>query len=182
MAGELGLGLLSFTVLVRPETLARRVNLYREALKTAKPHGAFVNKRAGAFSMVHCADTDVEAREQAERAFMSYVGTTLNVTTPVLEARKSGRSAADIAADPNREVTEYESLDPRKVDLQYMIDNGMCIVGSPDTVIQQMERIQSAANLDLFLCMMQFWSIPHEQTMHAIDLFGRYVIPHFKTR
>jgi hypothetical protein len=45
-----------------------------------------------------------------------------------------------------------------------------------------MERIQSAANLDLFLCMMQFWSIPHEQTKHAIDLFGWYVIPHFKTR
>ena len=83
--------------------------------------------------------------------------------------------------DRDREVTEYEGLDPRKVDLQYMIDNGMCIVGSPDTVIRQLERIEAAADLDLFLAMMQFWSIPHETTMHAIDLFGRYVIPHFKT-
>jgi hypothetical protein len=30
--------------------------------------------------------------------------------------------------------------------------------------------------------MMQFWSIPHEKTMHAIDLFGKYVIPHFRGR
>jgi hypothetical protein len=28
--------------------------------------------------------------------------------------------------------------------------------------------------------MMQFWSIPHEKTMHAIELFGKYVIPHFR--
>lgn len=180
LAGELGLGLLSFTILVTPETLGRRVAMYRDALQAATPIGASVNGRAGAFALVHCADTDAQAQEEAERAFMSYVGTTLNVTTPVLEARRSGRSAADIAADPNREVTEYEGLDPRKVDLQYMIDNGMCVVGSPDTCIRQIERVQAAAGLDLFLCMMQFWSIPHDRTMHAIDLFGKHVIPHFK--
>ena len=68
-------------------------------------------------------------------------------------------------------------LDPRKVDLQFLIDNGMCTVGNPDTCIKQIERVQKAANLDLFLCMMQFWDIPHEKTMHAIDLFGKHVIP-----
>lgn len=180
MAGEMGLGLLSFTVMVPPKTLARRVGMYREALKNAKPMGSFVNDRAGAFSMVHCADTDAQAQEEAERAFMSYVATTLAVTTPVLEARKSGRSAEEIAADPNREITEYEGQDPRQVDLQYMIDRGMCVVGSPDTCIRQIERIQEAAHLDLFLCMMQFWAIPHEKTLHAINLFGKHVVPHFK--
>jgi hypothetical protein len=29
---------------------------------------------------------------------------------------------------------------------------------------------------------MQFWDIPHEKTMHAIDLFGKYVIPYFKKK
>jgi hypothetical protein len=28
--------------------------------------------------------------------------------------------------------------------------------------------------------MMQFWAIPHDRTMHAIDLFGKHVIPHFR--
>src|SRR5690606_13767183 len=126
---------------LRPETLARRVALYRDALTRAKPMGAFVNGRAGAFAMVHCADTDARAQAEAERSFMSYVGTTLNVTTPVLEARKSGRSAEEVASEPGREVTEYEGIDPRKVDLQYMIDNGMCVVGDPDTCIRQIERV-----------------------------------------
>ena len=180
VAGEKGLGVLSFTLLVQPEEVGRRVQMYRNALKDAKPPGAFINNKAGAFSLVHCADTDKQAQEEADRAFMSYVGTTLQATTPVLEARKSGRTLEDITSDRTREIKEYEGVDPRKVNLQFLIDNGMCVVGSPDTCIKQIERIQKAANLDLFLCMMQFWSIPHEKTMHAIDLFGKYVLPHFK--
>ena len=49
-------------------------------------------------------------------------------------------------------------------------------------MVGKIERTQKAANLDLFLCMMQFWDIPHEKTMHAIDLFGKYVIPYFKKK
>ncbi len=180
LAGHKGLGLLSFTLLVTPEELGRRVQMYRDALKEAKPAGAFANSKAGAFSLVHCADTDKQAQEEAERSFMSYMNTTLQVSTPVLEARKTGRTLEEITADPNREVKEYEGLDPRKVNLQFMIDNGMCVVGNPDTCIRQIERIQQEAKLDLFLCMMQFWALPHEKTMHAIDLFGKHVLPHFK--
>ncbi len=180
LAGHKGLGLLSFTLLVSPEELGRRVQMYRDALKEANPPGAFINNKAGAFSLVHCADTDKQAQEEAERSFISYMNTTLQVSTPVLEARKTGRSLAEITADPNREIKEYEGVDPRKVDLQFMIANGMCVVGNPDTCIKQIERIQKEAQLDLFLCMMQFWALPHEKTMHAIKLFGKYVLPHFK--
>jgi alkanesulfonate monooxygenase SsuD/methylene tetrahydromethanopterin reductase-like flavin-dependent oxidoreductase (luciferase family) len=56
----------------------------------------------------------------------------------------------------------------------------MCICGSPDTVVRQIEKLQKETQLDQFLAMMQFWGIPHEKTMHAIDLFGKYVIPHFR--
>ena len=83
------------------------------------------------FSLVHCADTDKQAQEEAKRAFMSYVATTLQSTLPVLEARKLGRSLEEVRADPNRKIKGYEGGDPRKVDLQYLIDTGMCVVGSP---------------------------------------------------
>ncbi len=126
LAGKKGLGLLSFTVLVRPEELGRRVRIYREALKEAKPVGAFVNNRAAAFSMVHCAETDKQAREDAERAFLSYTNTTLQAITPVLEARKTGRKLQDLPAGSEFIIKEYEGLDPSKVDLDFLIDNGMC--------------------------------------------------------
>jgi alkanesulfonate monooxygenase SsuD/methylene tetrahydromethanopterin reductase-like flavin-dependent oxidoreductase (luciferase family) len=182
LAGKLGLGVLSFTLLVSPEKLGQRIRGYRKAIETAKPYGAFVNNRAGAFSMTHVADTDKQARDEAERAFMSYVGTTLRVNSTVLEAKKTGVDPKDPARGQVPELpTQYEGLDPSKVTIDSLIDHGMCICGSPDTVIRQLERIQKEANLDQFLAMMQFWSIPHEKTMHAIELFGKYVIPHFRT-
>ena len=180
VAGEKGLGVLSFTLLVRPEEVGRRIAMYRAAAQNAKPHGAFVNNKAAAFSLTHCADTDEAAVAEAESSFMSYVATTLQSTTPVLEARRKGISLEESLAD-KKPVEEYEGVRTNKVDMQFLIDNGMCIVGNPDTCIRQLERIQKEANLDLFLAMMQFWGIPHQKTMHAIELFGKYVIPHFKT-
>ena len=181
LAGKLGLGLLSFTLLVSPEKLGQRVRAYREALKEAKPYGAFVNNKAGAFALTHVADTDKEARDEAERSFMAYVNTTLRVNAAVIEAKKTG---VDPKETPGGLVPDlpkqYEGLDPSKVTIDSLIDHGMCICGSPDTVIKQIEKLQKEAQLDQFLAMMQFWAIPHEKTMHAIDLFGKYVIPHFR--
>ncbi|MGH7838769.1 MAG: LLM class flavin-dependent oxidoreductase, partial [Candidatus Binataceae bacterium] len=167
-------------LLVTPEHLGKRVRAYREAIKSAKPYGAFANNRAGAFAMTHLADTDKQAREEAERAFMSYVRTTLVANAPVLEAKQTGVDPKETGRLSTALPTQYEGLDPSKVTIDSLIDNGMCICGSPDTVIKQLERLQQAAQLDQFLAMMQFWAIPHAKTMHAIELFGKYVIPHFR--
>jgi alkanesulfonate monooxygenase SsuD/methylene tetrahydromethanopterin reductase-like flavin-dependent oxidoreductase (luciferase family) len=180
LAGRLGLGLLSFTLLVSPAKLGQRVRAYRAAVKQAKPYGAFVNNKAGAFALTHVADTDKQAREEADRAFMSYVNTTLRVNSAVIEAKKTGIDPKETPGAPLPDLPrQYEGLDPSKVTIDSLVDNGMCVCGSPDTVIKQLERLQKEAQLDQFLAMMQFWSIPHEKTMHAIDLFGKYVIPHF---
>jgi len=181
LAGKLGLGLLSFTLLVSPEKLGQRIRAYREALKEAKPYGAFVNNKAGAFALTHVADTDKQARDEAERSFMSYVNTTLQVNAAVIEAKKTGidpKEAPESLVQPLPK--QYEGLDPSKVTIDSLIEHGMCICGSPDTVVRQIEKLQKETQLDQFLAMMQFWGIPHEKTMHAIDLFGKYVIPHFR--
>ena len=179
LAGKKGIGLLSLTVLVNPEELGRRVRLYREALKAAQPVGAAVNSRAAAFSMVHCAETDQEARAEAERAFISYTNTTLQFIGPVIEAMRAGKKLADIPQGYEYMMKQYEGVDLSKLSLDFMIDNGMCVVGSPETCIKQIKYLQEAAQLDTFLCMMQFWPIPHEKTMKALRLFGEQVIPYF---
>jgi alkanesulfonate monooxygenase SsuD/methylene tetrahydromethanopterin reductase-like flavin-dependent oxidoreductase (luciferase family) len=178
-AGARGLGLLTFAILLRPEEVGRRVAAYREAVAKANPMGAFVNNQAATFTLVYCAETDERAHEEAEAGFMSYVRAQIDSTGPVLEARKSGRRPEEVEADPSFEVTEYEGIDIRDVDLRFLIDNGMCIIGSPDTCVKQIERLQRETGLDKLLCMSQFWSTPHEGTMRSIDLFGKYVIPAF---
>jgi alkanesulfonate monooxygenase SsuD/methylene tetrahydromethanopterin reductase-like flavin-dependent oxidoreductase (luciferase family) len=131
--------------------------------------------------MTHLADTDKQARDEAERSFMSYVNTTLRVNSAVIEAKKTGIDPKDPARGTVPDLpAQYEGFDPSKVTIDTLIDHGMCICGSPDTAIRQLERLQQTAQLDQFLAMMQFWAIPHEKTMHAIELFGKYVIPHFR--
>ena len=132
LAGKLGLGLLSFTLLVSPERLGARVRAYRNAIKTAKPHGAFANNRAGAFSMTHIADTDKQARAEAERAFMSYVGTTLRVNAPGAGSETDRCRSGDPPAGAVSELPkQYEGLDPSKVTLDTLIDQGCASAAVP---------------------------------------------------
>src|SRR5262249_37654579 len=73
MAGRKGLGLLSFTIGVPPEELAVRIGLYRDGLREAKPAGKFVNDRAATFTMVHCAETNAEAKATAAESVVWYL-------------------------------------------------------------------------------------------------------------
>ncbi len=57
---------------------------------------------------------------------------------------------------------------------------GFVCGGGRVTLLKRFGNFQKVAQLDQFLARMQFWSIPHEKTMHAIELFGKYVIPHFR--
>ncbi|MGH7986258.1 MAG: hypothetical protein ACREQX_08240 [Candidatus Binataceae bacterium] len=119
--------------------------------------------------MTHLADTDQQARDEAGRAFISYVNTTLRVNAAVIEAKKTGVDPTEGARALMPDLpAQYEGLDPSKVTIDSLIEHGMCICGSQDTAVKQLERLQKAAQLDQFLAMMQFWSIPHEKTMHAI--------------
>ena len=56
LIGELGLGLLSFSVGTPPEELGRRISIYREGIAACdQPLGRFVNDRAASFTMVNVA-------------------------------------------------------------------------------------------------------------------------------
>ena len=83
IAGRKGLGLLSFTLLVDPEELKRRIGIYRAGIAQAKPVGKFVNDRAATFTMVHCAETNKEARENARVAFEWYARKAFEVVASV---------------------------------------------------------------------------------------------------
>jgi alkanesulfonate monooxygenase SsuD/methylene tetrahydromethanopterin reductase-like flavin-dependent oxidoreductase (luciferase family) len=58
---------------------------------------------------------------------------------------------------------------------------GMIITGSPDRCIEKIEEYEKLG-ADGVLCMMQTGRIQHRHVMESIELFGRYVIPHFKER
>ena len=110
MAGRMGLGLLSFTLLVSTEHLGRRIQAYRDGLKEAKPKGAFVNDRAAAFFMTHCAATDKQAREEAERAFLSYAQTTLATAIKVPSGGAGERSTRTPSSKPQTRASSTSTI------------------------------------------------------------------------
>src|SRR5260370_4340614 len=130
--------------------------------------------------MVHCAPTDKQAREEAERAFMSYVSTTLAVTASIVEARKTGANPKEVRFGREEIPKQYEGIDPSKVNLDYLIDNGMCICGRPDSCLKQLQRLQTAAHLDQFLCMLQLLPIRPEKPIRPHRLWGKYLLPPFR--
>jgi alkanesulfonate monooxygenase SsuD/methylene tetrahydromethanopterin reductase-like flavin-dependent oxidoreductase (luciferase family) len=174
LAGQLGLGLLSFTIGVPPDELAGRIRLYREGLRNAQPIGLTINPRAAAFTIVHCADTNREARRNAEQSVLWYF-------------RKSIRLIAALAEwqDPQH-LASYEyarafgSLDLESVSFDALNEMGAIIVGDPPRCIELLRRYREAG-IDQILCLMNPYAISPVHVLRSIELFGRHVIPAFRS-
>ena len=175
VAGQMGLGLLSFTVGVPPEELADRIAMYRRGLERTKAPYGTVNSRAATFTMVHCADTDDRAFADAGESVEWYakMGTKLISTV--------GLWQKEIAKEmPSYEYTRYLSeLDTSFLTFDFLLETGACVVGSPRRCIETARRYE-AAGCDLLLCLVQPYKIPHEAVMRSIELLGREVLPAFR--
>jgi alkanesulfonate monooxygenase SsuD/methylene tetrahydromethanopterin reductase-like flavin-dependent oxidoreductase (luciferase family) len=175
LAGHNGLGLLSFTIGVPPEELAARIELYRKGLAQAKPVGKFVNPRAATFTMVHCAESDEEARQNAAESVVWYL-------------RRSVQLIGELATwqeEKQREFGTYQyskmlrDLDTSFLDYDTLDAMGAVIVGTPEKCIERVKRYRDAG-CDQLLCLMQPHKIPAEKVMRSIELFGQHVIPAFR--
>jgi alkanesulfonate monooxygenase SsuD/methylene tetrahydromethanopterin reductase-like flavin-dependent oxidoreductase (luciferase family) len=173
LAGRKGLGLLSFTIGVPPEELASRIDIYRAGLREARPAGRFVNPRAATFTMVHCAPTTEEARQNAAASVLWYFRRSLELIGSVAawqEGKPLGTyDYARVLRDLNLDAFSFEVLD----------DMGAVIVGDPERCIERVRRYRDAG-CDQLLCLMQPYAIPPAKVMASIDLFGREVIPAFR--
>jgi alkanesulfonate monooxygenase SsuD/methylene tetrahydromethanopterin reductase-like flavin-dependent oxidoreductase (luciferase family) len=172
VAGKAGLGLLSFTIGVPPSELAFRIGLYRDGLKQAKPLGKFVNDRAATFTMVHCAETNAEARRNAEDSILWYFKRSLELVGG-LAAWQEGKELGSY--DYTRALKDL-NLEGFSFDLLDEMD--AVIVGDPVRCAEKVKNYQEAGCNQL-LCLMQPHNIPPDKVMRSIELFGEHVIPQF---
>jgi alkanesulfonate monooxygenase SsuD/methylene tetrahydromethanopterin reductase-like flavin-dependent oxidoreductase (luciferase family) len=174
-AGEMGLGVLSFSPTHSNEEMAKRVALYREGLKRAKPVGKFVNDRFGGYTLVHVAETEKQAVENGALESVGWWYQHLGKATLEWEG------ALWSEEERRQRFPGLEKLAKGDFRPEDYVRDGMVMVGDPDHVIRLMELFE-AAGVDDFLCYVHFGGLPHRHVMKSLELLGQYVIPHFAAR
>ena len=179
MMGKLGLGLCSFSVGTSPEDVKRRIDIYRKAIsECTDPVGKTVNEQAAAFTMVNCAPTAAESYATSEESFVWYVKRSSELITSVaawLEEMKQELGTYDYLGEIEKMVREgmHEMLN-----FEYLTNENAVIVGDPKEVVERC-RAYEDAGVDLLLCLLNPYKVPHDKVMQTIELMGKHVIPKF---
>ena len=63
--------------------------------------------------------------------------------------------------------------------LEYLVEANACVVGTPEDCVATC-RLYEEAGIDLLLCLVNPWKVPHETVMQTIELMGNEVIPEFR--
>jgi alkanesulfonate monooxygenase SsuD/methylene tetrahydromethanopterin reductase-like flavin-dependent oxidoreductase (luciferase family) len=61
----------------------------------------------------------------------------------------------------------------------FWIDNGLALVGSPETVIHRLKDQHQRLGYDIFCANHRFGPMTQEQSLKSLELFGKEVIPAF---
>jgi alkanesulfonate monooxygenase SsuD/methylene tetrahydromethanopterin reductase-like flavin-dependent oxidoreductase (luciferase family) len=169
MAGELGVGVYSWSNFMGWDALADSVSAFRKASDATKARGEHVNGSAGALLQAYCAETDEIAEAEAGAGNIKWLRIAIDGYPRLAKVAQS-------YAYMNK-ITEVAK---KTDDFEYFKEgSGAAIFGSPESCIRAIERFR-AVGVDQLV--MRVDSVPHDKIMKSIEMFGRHVIPHFKSQ
>jgi alkanesulfonate monooxygenase SsuD/methylene tetrahydromethanopterin reductase-like flavin-dependent oxidoreductase (luciferase family) len=171
LAGEMGVGLLAFSIFTPLDDLAARLQLYREGLaRCTKPIGRSINRRAAPFSLIYCGETDADARRIAGPRMLKHVQWTLdNILAPM-----AGWLEGKDHSYPWFKKDLF-GIDPQDIPFDRLDHEDMVIVGDPETCIRKVKRYQEMGS-DLLLGNFDL-GLPLDEVKASIERFGKHVIP-----
>jgi alkanesulfonate monooxygenase SsuD/methylene tetrahydromethanopterin reductase-like flavin-dependent oxidoreductase (luciferase family) len=170
LAGEYGMGVLAFGMAIDKAAMGRRLAEWRASMAGTTRDVGLKNEQAAVFMMAFCAPTDAEAVSICETAFVEYMDVTIDHFLRWGEKRELPPGYEWYA----KAVAQGAKSGKAKFD--YLLENGMVLVGSPSTIASTIEGFRDVGATQM-LAAMQLGSIPHEKVLESITLFGREVIP-----
>lgn len=154
--------------------VAEKFQLYRQVWQQCDHPGPM--PRLFLMRFVHVAPTDAQAEAEAKdhlvRGGIAGGGEWLKQT------RVGFKGVQETST--NREIQRV--FQGMSHSYEFWIDNGLALVGSPDTVIQKIQAQQQYVGYDLLCTNHRFGELPTEQVVSSLTLFGREVIPAFRAR
>jgi alkanesulfonate monooxygenase SsuD/methylene tetrahydromethanopterin reductase-like flavin-dependent oxidoreductase (luciferase family) len=137
-----------------------------------------VHNEASTFTMALCSRSRADAIELARESFEWYpkAGARLiGSLTEWMKERNQDLGTYAYAAEM-KSVDETGMLD--LLTLEYLVETNACVLGTPEECLATCKKYEEAG-IDLLLCLVNPYKIPHEAVMETIELMGTEVIPHF---
>lgn len=167
LAAELGLGIYTWSSFLGWDTLEELIGAYRTKMAVTKATGEHVNDQVGALLQGYCAESDAIAQEEAAAGNLTWLKIALDGYPRLAKMAKDYAYMADV-----------EKVADKYDDFEYFKEGSAAAVfGSPESCIRQIEQYQQLGVDQLVL---RIDSVPHEKILKSIEMFGRYVIPHFR--
>jgi alkanesulfonate monooxygenase SsuD/methylene tetrahydromethanopterin reductase-like flavin-dependent oxidoreductase (luciferase family) len=125
---------------------------------------------------VHVAETDAQARAEAEpNLVMGYIQGGELITKTRLGFGPPDLEAAERSTPERQELRRVFQECSKSYD--FWIDNGLALVGSPDTVIRKLEEQRQLTGYDTFCARHRIGHLEPELAHKSMQLFAKYVIP-----
>ena len=153
------------------EVIAEKFNLYRDFWRRCGHQGP--RPRTFLMRAVHVAETDALARSEAEQHVLA--ADSLG-SRGIAQTRIGFRGNPDTVTRSARARGTAE----QRATYEWWVDNGVAIVGSPDTVRRKLEEQQRVIGYDVFCANHRIGTMPSEHAQKSLRLFGEEVIPAFR--
>ena len=175
VAGGLGLGLLSFSILQPIQKMAKHIEQYRLAAESPTPITRVTTNKVAAYTLVHCAETmeQCEANGIWDSVWWWYK----NLAEFTLEWEMPHFSQAEKdKIFPLLRMQKDGDFDPKIFN-----DADMIVVGDPEQCLEKMLKYE-ALGVDQLICYVQFGHLSHESVMRTIEILGKEIIPELDKR
>ncbi len=204
LAAELGIGVMALSV-AAPSYLAPYISEYKENVQKARPVGKFINDQWLSATMGFCGEDDAAARDLAARSLRTFFGPDrpylkdqMHLYEQLVEswggvpehlqanfARYLKKDGADGAAggpavDLSGGSGQIAAALWNQIDADTLVERGVLVAGNPESCLRSI-AIHEAAGVDELQFLMATETVPHEQVLSSIRMFGEHVIPALKS-
>jgi alkanesulfonate monooxygenase SsuD/methylene tetrahydromethanopterin reductase-like flavin-dependent oxidoreductase (luciferase family) len=156
--------------------VAEKFEYYRRLWHQHKHAGPM--PRAFLTRHVHVAETDAQARAEAEpNLVMGYIQGGELIAKTRLGFGPPGLEAAERSTPERQELRRVFQECGKSYD--FWIDNGLALVGSPDTVIRKLEQQRQLTGYDVFAARHRIGHLEPALAHKSLQLFAKYVMPAF---
>ena len=169
-AAERGMGALGLTFgnLAEQE---RRVENYHRIIQQCDPVGSFVNEQVATVNFLYCHQDEEQGINTGQR-----LATTFGyMAAQLVSAREAypSRSYASFGLLPQ---VRRQATTPGE---QPGVPEGLCI-GDPERIIRAIKGWESTGTMGVNFLLNVIETIPQEEVLASLRLFGEEVMPHFK--